>query len=209
MYKASIVGIDKSGKTSVVRALDGIEGIETIYPFKYQNDVRGPIGISKKLVSSLAHFGQDHNSKSISGFAYLFHLVPYFLEEKTKKSHSTLVSDRDPLVDTFCYLDFYLSERYSGIAKPPLRFLLEQAFKYPNLLFYLETSPDVSIVRGNEQNQLHNRKDALSKIRDLFDQETFRLEKKGIRVVRIDTDTKSLEEVIDEVKYTLGKISVA
>jgi len=205
MYKASVVGIDNSGKSSAVSALESIEGIGTIHTFSDYNGGESRLArISGKAVNRLAQFGEQHGYKSLVGFAYLLHLGPYFLEHRAKKSYSMLVSDRDPVFDTLYNSEFYLPKGFSKKINPALRLALRLFFSNPDLFIYLETSPDVAMKRSNEKKQLHEEIDTLNGIRELFDREVFTLERNGNSVVRIGTDTKTLEEVTEEVKYTLG-----
>ena len=203
MHKVSIVGIDNTGKTSIVKSLEDVDGIATINVTTFQNNASKIAGISGKLVNGLAQFGEQHDSKFLTGAAYFMHLFPYFFEQRAKKYSPLLVSDRDPIVDTLCYSDFYLPDGYSRIIRLPLQFLLEHSFDYPNSFIYLLASPEVSASRYKERNQLHETIKALSRLRELFDGEMLRLEKNGIKIIRIDTDTKPLEEVANEVKFHL------
>jgi len=205
MYKASVVGIDNSGKSSAVSALEGIDGIGTIHTFSDYNGGKSRLArISGRLANRLAHFGEGHEYKKLTGFAYLLHLAPYLMEQRAKGSYSILVSDRDPIFDTLYNSEFYLPKGFTDKINPALRLTLRLFFSNPNLFIYLETSPEVSMKRSNEQKQLHEDLDTLTKIRELFDREVFALERNGTSVVRIDTDAKTLEEVTEEVKYTLG-----
>lgn len=206
MYKISIVGIDNSGKTSVVRSLDEVEGADTIHVTSYQNNGSRIARVSGRVVNRFAQFGETHDLKVLTGFAYLLHLFPYYFEEKAKNSSQVLVSDRDPIVDTLCYSDFYLPDGFSSVVRPPLKFFLEHSFSYPSSFCYLEVSPEVSTQRNNKPIQLHDKVESLSLLRDLFEKEMFNVERRGISVVRIDTDAKSLEEVTDEVKFYVKRL---
>ncbi len=157
MYKVSVVGIDNSGKTSVVRSLDQVEGISTIHVTAYQNNGSRFARVSGRIVNELAQFGETHNLKSVTGLAYFLHLVPYYFEERAKSSLQVLVSDRDPIVDTLCYSAFYLPDGFSKIVRHPLKFLLEHSFSYPDSFCYLEVSPEVSAKRNNKPLQLHDK----------------------------------------------------
>lgn len=203
MYKASIVGIDNTGKTSVVQSIDEVDGVSTIHLTTYQNNDSKIARHSGRLVNSLTVFGEAHDLKSLTGFAYFLHLFPYKFEEMAKNSSAVLVSDRDPIVDTLCYSDFYLPQRLSRIIRSPLRFALEHTFRYPDSFIYLEATPEVSVSRNSKQSQTHERIEALSRLKHLFDKEIFSLEHQGIPVVRIDTNSKPLEGVVDEVRYHL------
>ena len=204
MYRVSVVGIDNSGKSFVVRSIDNIDGIGTIHTYSdYSGSQSRLAGVSGRLVNRLAIFGEQHDYRSLAGLAYLLHLAPYLLEQRAKSSCQVLVSDRDPLFDTLHNADFYLNDGFFEKLYPVLQFSVRRLFSYPDLFVYLETSPEVAMERTNEHRQLHEDVDTLNKIRELFDQELFILEGEDISVVRIDTDIKSLEEVTDEVVHTL------
>jgi len=154
VYKVSVVGIDNTGKTSVVRSLDQVEGVGTIHLTNYQNTASRIARFSGRVVNQFAQFGESHNLKPVTGLAYLLYLFPYYFEERAKSSPQVLVSDRDPIVDTLCYSDVYLSDGFSRIVKPSLKFLLEHSFTYPNSFCYLDVSPEVSAQRNNKPLQL-------------------------------------------------------
>ena len=206
MYKVSIVGIDISGKTSVVRSLDQVEGVSTIHVTTYQNNGSRIARVSGRFVSQFAQFGESHNLKPVTGLAYFLHLFPYYFEERAKSSQQVLVSDRDPIVDTLCYSDFYLPDGFSRIVRPPLKFLLEHSFSYPDSFCYLDVSPEVSAQRNNKPLQLHDKIKHLSRLKELFEAELLLAERRGIPIVRIETDTKPLEEVANEVKFYVKRL---
>ena len=201
MYKVSVVGIDNSGKTSVVRSIDQVEGVSTIHVTAYQNNGSRIARVSGRIVNEFAQFGEANNLRSITGLAYLLHLFPYYFEERTNRSSKVLVSDRDPIVDTLCYSDFYVPYGFSRIVRPSLKFLLEHSFSYPNSFFYLDVSPEVSAQRNNKPLQLHNNIKHLNRLKELFEEEMLSAERQGISIVRIKTDSKPLEEVASEVRF--------
>ena len=109
-------------------------------------------------------------------------------------------------MDTLCYSDFYLPSGFSRIVRTPLKFLLQHSFSYPNSFCYLEVSSEVSVQRNNKPLQLHDTIKDLDRLRELFEEELFLAERQGIQVVRIDTDTKPLEEVADEVTFHVTRL---
>ena len=90
--------------------------------------------------------------------------------------------------------------------RPPLKFLLEYSFRYPDSFCYLDVSPEVSARRNNKPLQLHDEINYLSRLKELFDEEMHLAERQEILVVRIETGTKSLEEVASEVKYYVTQL---
>ena len=107
MFKITIVGLDNSGKTSVVRNLKQIEGLGKIHLTNYhsaQSETAKRLG---RLSEKLAKFGEERDLRYLTGLAYLTYLVPYFLEEKAHKNSDVLVSDRCPILDTLVYYKFY------------------------------------------------------------------------------------------------------
>jgi thymidylate kinase len=206
MYKVSIVGIDNTGKTSIVSSLAGMDGIDTIHLTAYQNHGSRIARVSGRAANGLAVFGERNQLKHLTGFAYLLHLFPYYFEERNKTS-SILVSDRDPIIDTLCYSDFYLPDVFSGIARSPLKLVLEHVFNYPSSFLYLEASPEVSARRNTKPGQLHDEITSLNRLKQLFDEEIFRVEREGTPVFRIDTDIKPLEEIAGKVRQYLAKLS--
>lgn len=204
MYKISVAGIDNSGKTSVVRSLENTDGIGAIYTFgEYVGSKSRLARFFGSLVDRLTQFDQENGHKTISGFAWVGHFIPYYFAERANRHKDIVARDRDPVVDALCYSESYLLWGTSRILRRPLKLTLKTFFGYPNLLIYLETSPEVAVQRSVKKKQLHEDSDNLTRVRDLYDQEIFRLEREGIDVVRINTDTKSLEEVIEEVRHTL------
>lgn len=207
MKKISIVGIDNTGKTSIVKSLENIEEIRTIHLTAYQDYKSRIAKISGGFSNSLIQFGEKNNSKLITGFAYFLHLFPYFFEEKLKTNSSLLISDRDPIIDTLCYSEFYLSENLSKIIKPVLKPALESLFYHPSSFIYLNISPEVSAKRNNKPLQLHDQIESLTHLKNLFDEEMFFMKKNGTPVIQINTDDKSLEEVTDETRYNVRHLS--
>jgi len=207
MYKLSVVGIDNCGKTSVVRSLDQIEGVEVIHATtdRTRRDYERIMPISSRIMGELARRGESFNLKSVTGLMYLLHLIPYYVQDR-RDSSPVFVSDRDPIVDTMCYSDFYLPKGLPRLVRPPLRRILEGSFSYPDAFCYLEVSPEVSIRRNDKPPQLHDTLDRLRKLRDLFEEEMSLAESKGIPVIRIETDQRSLEEVTAEVRTHVEEV---
>jgi len=206
MYKISVVGIDNCGKTSVVRSLAQVQDVSSIHLTAYQNNGSRVARISGRIVHELAQFGEAHKSKSVTGLAYLSHLFPYFFEQRAKNSSKVLISDRDPIVDTLCYSDFYLPDGFSRIVRPPLKLLLESSFDHPNLFCYLDVSPEVSAQRNNSPLQLHEDIRYLNRLKELFEAEMFLAKKQGITIAEIETDDQPLEEVVSAVRFHVNKL---
>lgn len=206
MYKVSVVGIDNTCKTSIVRSLVDSGRVDTIHLTAYSNHTSRIAGFSWDAVNGLALWGERERLKSITGFAYLLHLFPYLFEKRARRSSHILVSDRDPVIDTLCYSDFYLPDGFSEIVRPPLKFTLEHVFGYPDSLIYLEASPEVSASRNKKPVQLHDPVASLYRIREIFDEEIFRVKREGIPVFNINTDIKPIEEVTAEVKHYLKNL---
>ncbi|MBI2631721.1 deoxynucleoside kinase [Candidatus Pacearchaeota archaeon] len=205
MYKISIVGLDNTGKSSVVNALEKIEGIDTIRLSYHGDNVSGMSRFFARYVNRLVLFGEINNLKYFTGAAYFTYLFPYFFEQKVKKLSRVLISDRDPIIDTLCYFDFYLNSGLQMHAKKPLKFFLENLFSYPNSFIYFDITPEISNQRNNKFKQLHDGLIYLSRLKDLFDESMFNVEKKGIPVIRINVNSKSLEEITDEVRFYVKK----
>ena len=203
MRKVSVIGIDCTGKTSVVRSLGKAYNAPIIHLTKYKNSLSRVAKLSSGLVNGLARFGERRDLKLATGAAYFAHLFPYKFEEMANVNSDLLISDRDPIIDTLCYSDFYLPSSISKTTAPLLKFFLEQSFNYPTSFIYLDISPEKSMERNHGENQLHEKVDALSRLKDLFDEQMFFLNKKGIPINRIDTTSKSLDEVIGEAKFLL------
>ena len=201
MHKVSIVGIDNAGKSSIVRSLGEIDSVHTI---------RLTGGLNKrsiygKAVNRLAEIGESRNMKFLAGFAYLLHLFPYFREQRANVA-PVLVSDRDPIVDTVCYADFYLPKGLSKLIRPPLKYVLERSFGYPGSFCYLDVSPEVAAQRSSSQLQLHERLQSLRRLKELFEEEMSLVEKKGIPVIRVEADATSLEDATHEIRCHPGSL---
>ncbi|MFH0808185.1 MAG: hypothetical protein V1888_01045 [archaeon] len=203
MRKVSIVGIDCTGKTSVVESLGDIYGASTIHLTKYKNNVSDIARISGGMVDKLARFGERRNSKIATGAAYFLHLAPYWIEENAKKDSNLLISDRDPIIDAICYSNFYLPTFISKKVGPTLKSFLESYFNYPDAFIYLDVSPEVSVRRNSGDVQLHEKVGTLSRLKELFDEQLSSAKKKGIKIDTINTDFKSLDGVIDEARFLL------
>ncbi|MFH0936458.1 MAG: hypothetical protein V1815_02155 [Candidatus Woesearchaeota archaeon] len=206
MHKISIVGIDNTGKTSIVKYLNKIERINTIHLTSCQNNYSRFSYYLGQSLNKFVKFGENNNLRLLTGLMYFLHLFPYYLEEKAKNSSLILISDRDPIIDTICYSSVYLPNILSNMIKPHLKFILKQSFNYPSLFFYLEVTPEISSQRNNKKKQLHDRTKILELLKESFDREIFDVENIGIPVIRFDTNQKSLEEVIDEVKFSITKL---
>ncbi len=84
MYKAS-TGIDRSGKTTIVRAFDGAPGVEAIYLTSYhRNDSRWLRTLSD-IGESVIGFSTRHHFQALTGAAYLYHLISYFIWRQCQK----------------------------------------------------------------------------------------------------------------------------
>jgi thymidylate kinase len=194
MHKVSIVGIDNAGKSSMVQSLGKIDNVSTI---------RLTGGMSNRsrtarVVHRLAEIGESRNLKFVTGFAYFLHLFPYFLEQRANKE-PVLISDRDPIVDTVCYADFYLPKGLSKVFRPPLKFVLERWFGYPDSFCYLDVSPEIAAQRTSSRQQLHERLQSLRRLKELFEEEMLLAENRNVRVIRVDANTESLEDAINEI----------
>ncbi len=203
MFKIGIIGIDNTGKTSIVESLGKEHGIEQAHlTTHHQNHSKATHALGRFL-GRFARFGEKRHKKTLTGFAYFLHLIPYYMELKAKKTATTLISDRDPVLDTLTYAHYYLADWFYKWIKRPLRYILEKFFSYPNLLFYLDVSPEVSIKRYSKIIQLHERAETLNRLRDIYNEELSRIKKLGVKVIFINTDEKDLNQVIKEVKSYL------
>lgn len=205
MLKIAIIGIDNSGKTSVVKLLEGIAGIETIYVTTHKHNRASTANKIGKHFNKWARFGERRGSKTFTGLAYLLHLLPYFIDLKSKKKIDILVSDRDPIIDSLCYAHFYLSDKVYKAIKGTLKWFLEKMFSYPDVVYYLDVSPENSASRYSKLTQLHEKIEVLTRIKSLYNEEFALLEQKGIPVKRIDTNKKSLVEVSNVVEKEILK----
>jgi len=203
MFKIGIVGIDNTGKTSIIRSIGKLKGIEVVHLTTHQhNNLRVAHSLGS-LFGRWARYGEKKKSKTITGLAYFLHLIPYYLELKSKKKVPLLISDRDPILDTLCYAHYYLWDWFFKIIKRPLRFSLERFFSYPDILVYLDVSPEISIKRYPKRTQLHEKAETLTRLRSMYHDELKRIKNQGVKVVLINTDHKSLDEVTLEIKTLL------
>jgi len=200
MHKVSIVGIDNAGKSSMVLSLGEVDCVNTI---------RLTGGLSERsrtarVINRLAEIGESHSFKFVTGFAYLLHLFPYYLEQR-KNTAPVLISDRDPIVDTVCYADFYLPKGLSRLFRPSLKFVLERWFGYPDSFCYLDVNPEIAAQRTSSRQQLHERLQSLRRLKELFEEEMALAENRNIPVIRVDANTDSLEEATKELLQQLEK----
>jgi len=218
MYRVSIEGIDYSGKTSVVKRLEDIDGVKPIHLASNYNSSDSIVArISGKLVHGFSQFTEYHKREILTGFAYLLHLIPHYFDERVINSNNIIVTDRHPIIDTLVHSEIYLyrsnSKEIRSIShsfwqhiftRSRVQSSLEHFFDYPNLVVYLEISPEAAIKRSEEQSQRKQRQlqdDSLTMSRDLLEQEISRVEnEKGVEIVRINNNPpKTLEEVTEEV----------
>jgi len=199
MHKVSIVGIDNTGKSSIVNSLNSIEGVETIHLTTFQNSDSYIAKHTGNLVYYLAKFGERSELRMLTGLSYLFHLVPYAFEQATKNNCRVLVSDRDPIIDPLCYVHSYLPGIAGKAIKPVLKKSLKTFFRLPDSFIYLTSTPELSADRDTEKSQLHGKVRKIRRINKILNQEMLLIENEGIPVKRIDTNEKSLEEVTIEV----------
>lgn len=199
MRKVSVVGIDNTGKTSIVKSLS-CEGVPTIHLTSYDDKTARIARASGKTAHALTEFGERYDLKSLTGLGYLLHLLPYYLEERTIHSR-LLVSDRDPIVDTMCYSHVYLPRSLAEKMATMLRYALERPFDYPSAFCYLEVVPETSAARNNKPLQLHDDIVTLGHLRDSFDEEMLHAKHMGIAVLKIDTNAKYLKDITDEVRH--------
>lgn len=205
MFRTSIVGIDNTGKTSIVKSFENDDCLKAIHLTTYEKSSSKVTRIVGNFVTNLALFGERNNLKTFTGFAYLLHLIPYFIEQRHKKSCPLLLSDRDPIVDTLVYSKIYLPKFFFEFTRKPLQFTLEHVFHYPDLLIFLEVSPAVSFKRSKKGSQLHQKVEVLEQLKRIFDEEIMRIEKKRIKVVRINTEENSIKEVVNKIKDHLNR----
>ncbi len=85
MHKVSIVGIDNTGKSSVVNSLKRIEGAETIHLTTFQDNDSYIAKYTGNIVCYLVKFGERNKLRMLTGLSYLLHLVPYAFEQAKKK----------------------------------------------------------------------------------------------------------------------------
>jgi len=207
MHKVSIVGIDNTGKSSIVNSLNGIEGVETIHLTTVQNNNSYIAKHTGNIVYYLARFGERNKLRRLTGLSYLLHLVPYAFEQATKNNCGVLVSDRDPIIDPLCYVHSYLPGITGKVIRPVLEKRLKTFFSLPDSFIYLTSTPDLSAGRDREKSQLHGKVEKISRINKILNQEIHLKENEGIPVKRIDTNEKSLEEVTIEVHDHIKSIS--
>ena len=194
MHKISIVGLDNTGKTSVVEYCGLEEGVDTLSlttPLKHRSF------FAKEIYSNaywLAQKGEIHKLKYISGAAYLAHLIPYAIEEQ-RCQNQFIVSDRDPILDSLCYAFCYLPKPLASQIRTPLNMALEALFAYPTTYIHLEISPETSISRNRKTFQHHDSLSTLKKLHEVYENELQRIEDEGIGVLRINTEEHSLDEV--------------
>ncbi len=199
MHKVSIVGIDNTGKSSIVNSLNNIKGVKTIHLTTFQNNDSYIAKHTGNIVSNLARLGEKNELRMLTGLAYLLHLVPYAFELATKKNCRVLVSDRDPIIDPLCYVHSYLPGIALKVIKPVMEKSLKAFFSLPDSFIYLTSTPEHSANRDKEKSQLHGKVEKISRINKILNREMLLRESKLILIKRIDTNEKSLEEVTTEV----------
>lgn len=201
MRKISIVGIDNCGKTAITRSFEGGDDIATIHLTSVQGESTR-IRTLRRLVAALATFGERHRFKTLTGFAYLLHLIPYAYAERALRQTEKrlLLSDRDPILDTLCYADVYIPKWIQTILFPHLRSLLTHFFPFPDAYLYVDITPSISATRMSASPQLHESTTHLSRLKFLFERHLGSVERNGVRVFRIVAEGKPLDAVAREVR---------
>lgn len=201
MRKISIVGIDNSGKTTITRSFEGSDAIATIH---LTSVLGGSTWISavRRLVTGLAALGERHHLKTLTGFAYLLHLIPYAHAERVLRQAEKrlLLSDRDPILDTLCYANVYLPKWIQPALFPHLRALLMRFFSFPDAYLYVDIAPSISITRMSASPQIHESTAHLSLLKTLFEYHLKAIERAGVRIFRIGADGKSFDAVAREAR---------
>ncbi len=209
MYKVSIVGIDNTGKSSVVNSLNSVEGVETIHLTTFHCNDSYIAKLSGKIVYCFVRFGEKNKLRMLTGLSYLLHLVPYAFEQAVKSKHGVLVSDRDPIIDPLCYVHSYLPGIAGKTVKPVLEKILKIFFRLPDSFIYLTSTPEFSADRDKEKCQLHGKVEKISRVSEILNKEMILKENEGIHVKRIDTNEKSLEEVRIEIHDHIKNICLS
>ncbi len=209
MHKVSIVGIDNTGKSSIVNSLNGVEGVETIHLTTVQNNDSYIAKHTGNIVYYLAKFGERNKLRRLTGLSYLLHLVPYAFEQATKKNCGVLVSDRDPIIDPLCYVHSYLPGIAGKVIKPVLEKRLKTFFSLPDSFIYLTSTPELSADRDTEKSQLHGKVRKIRRINEILNQKMLLIENEGIPIKKIDTNEKSLKEVTIEVHDHIKSICLS
>lgn len=205
MYKVSVVGIDNTGKSSVVNYVKDMDNVNTFHLTSANNNGSYFAHTIRKPLKKLVNLGEHHNLRGFTGAAYLLHLIPYAIETKTKTA-PILVSDRDPLIDTLTHAQIYLPRRWGYSVQTPLRKSLEYLFGLPNEIIYLNVSPEVSVQRNGQIVQIHEKVKSLHKLQDAIEIELDRLSHLDINIHSIDTETNCMDEVKHQVFSTLTTI---
>lgn len=202
MYKVSVVGIDNTGKTSVVNHVRGMDDVSTIHLTSCENN---DSSLGKKIgksLSSVVEFSESRDLRIITGATYFLHLIPYAMEQRIKSS-PVLVSDRDPMIDTLSHAEIYLPNGIPNSVRHPLRASLEYIFGRPNAVIYLDVSPEVSVQRNGLVVQIHEKVESLTRLKDSIGCELDRLSDLNVDIHTIDTESNSLNDVKGLVKSTL------
>ncbi len=209
MHKISIVGIDNTGKSSIVNSLNSIEGVETIHLTTFQANDSYVAKHTGNIVYNLVKFGERNKLRMLTGLSYLLHLVPYSFEQATKKNCRILVSDRDPIIDPLCYIHSYLPGIAGKTIKPVLEKTLKIFFSLPDSFIYLTSTPELSADRDKEKCQLHGKVEKICRVNKILNKEMVLKEKAGIPIKKINTNEKSLEEVTIEIHDYIKSICLS
>ena len=202
MIEVSVVGADGAGKSSLVNAIASlqIENFRVIHLTSCKNAPKGFIGNFGKMLNQWTQFAEKRRWKLLTGLGYFLYLIPYFfLEKKLKKEARVLISDRDPTLDTLCHMKFYLPAcLYSALGRP-IAALLRGVFKRPNAFWHLQASLETIRNRDKGPLQIHELDDENSLfIANFLGTELAKFKTRGVEVYEIQTDGKSIDEVLKE-----------
>lgn len=216
--KVLFAGIDGSGKSScldaVIKRLEpefSILKISNYDPCFYYKGKQTP-AFKLKLHSIMDYIRPMSVKYKFYGifllinFTYKYVLSKYL--ELFKKSN-IIIYDTDLLLHPAVYITYHFP--YSKMVNNSLRFKIVSSLfgsKKKSMIFYLDTKPEIAMeriqIRGIEIHSHENLED-LEKLRMEFDKVLQVAIKGGYQIFRIDTNARTLNEVVDEVQSIIER----
>jgi thymidylate kinase len=217
MKKIAVVGLDGSGKSSVLENLlrNGLSA-EVVRPVTYRSNVKtehAPIG--RRLatqVDRLALLGDRYESRFLAGMVYFLiwggghKFYEQFYVQKHKPD--VLLAERDAIIDGSVYATFYFP--WTARLTPVQRVGLTQRFSRempPDVVLYLDVHAEVAMKRIEEsverkrwdgrklKPRLHETTSTLRSLRAVYHQTLDVLAGRGSDIQVVNTTPLTLDEV--------------
>jgi len=200
--RIAIIGIDSSGKTTLMKELEKRLKRDKSYGF-YQTSGYAKHGRFFKFIGKF--FDKLSRNKkttphfvSHAGYAVTMPLAR-MVKEKGKKE---VFFDRYAPIEINAFKEAYNMKGEKKIL-PLFRFVT--GTKDPDAVVLMKMKPEEAMkrIQGRREKQYHEKKEILEKMQKAYDEEVDRLKKKGVKVIIIDSNKLNPEQ---EAEFVLKKL---